>query len=143
MSDGIHADIARREQKVGGGSDRTFGFVFAAVFALLGLWPLVHGTGPRWWALVVAVGFAVTAQVRPSALASLNRLWTAFGHLLHRIVSPIVIGLLFYLVVTPVGLVMRATGKDPMRLRRDPNATSYWIMRDPPGPAAETMRQQF
>lgn len=127
---------------VKGGSDRAFGIVFAVVFTLIGLLPVLGGGLPSWWALLVAAAFLALALARPALLAPLNRLWLKFGLLLHRIVSPLIMGMLFYGVVTPVGLLMRATGKDPMQRRRDPSAESYWIVREP-GPAPETMKQQF
>ena len=76
-------------------------------------------------------------------LAPLNRLWFRFGLLLNSIVSPIVMGLLFYLIITPFALFMRLTGKDLLHLRRDPEAASYWIQREPPGPAPDTIKNQF
>ncbi len=124
-------------------SDRSFGLVFAAVFAIVGLIPLVRAQPVRAWALGIAAAFVVVALVRPALLAPANRLWTRLGALLHRIVNPVVTGLLFYLAVTPTGLIIRAMGRDPLRLRRDPAAESYWIRRDPPGPPPESMPQQF
>ena len=97
----------------------------------------------RIWAIGIAAAFAVVALARPGVLAPLNRLWTRFGLLLHKVVSPLIMGMLFYLTVTPIGLLMRAMGKDPLRLRPDPDAASYWIERDPPGPPPETMKNQF
>ena len=138
----LHEDFAR-DDKVEGSSDRSFGFVFAAVFTLIGLWPLMGGGQVRIWALGIAAAFAVVVLARPGLLAPLNRLWTRFGLLLHKVVSPLIMGMLFYLTVTPIGLLMRAFGKDPLRLRPDPDAASYWIERDPPGPAPETMKNQF
>jgi hypothetical protein len=76
-------------------------------------------------------------------LRPFNRLWFRFGLLLSRVVNPLVMGLLFYFTVTPIGLIMRALGKDPLRLRFDRGARTYWIDRQPPGPEPETMRQQF
>jgi hypothetical protein len=73
----------------------------------------------------------------------LNRLWLRFGLLLNRIVSPIVLGFLFYAVITPTGMIIRRAGRDPLRLQWDANAASYWIERRPPGPAPETMSNQF
>ncbi|MDP6390627.1 MAG: SxtJ family membrane protein [Alphaproteobacteria bacterium] len=140
--DSMHEDLARHHA-VETSSDRSFGLVFAAVFAVIGLWPLVDGGAPRWWAIGVAAAVAAAAALRPAVLAPLNRLWTRFGLLLHRIVNPLVMGLLFFLVVTPTGLLMRLFGKDLLRLRRDAAAASYWIERDPPGPAPDTMKNQF
>ncbi len=124
-------------------SDRSFGIVFAVVFTIITLWPVLSGGMPHWWALVVAVVCGTLALVRPALLAPFNRLWTRFGLLLNKITSPLIMGLLFYGVITPFGLVMRLAGKDPLRLRFDPSAESYWIERVPPGPAPETIKNQF
>lgn len=126
------------------GSERSFGIVFAVVFALIGLWPLTgEGGTARLWALGAGFAFLVVALVQPRALRPFNILWFKFGMLLHHIVTPVVMGLLFFVTVTPIGLLMRATGKDPMRLKRAPGAASYWIARTPPGPAPESMKNQF
>lgn len=132
-----------REETVKGSSDRGFGLVFAAVFAVIGLWPLIHATLPRWWSLGIAAAFLAVSLIRPALLAPLNRLWMRFGLLLHRIVNPIVMGLLFYVVLTPFGLVLRLLGKDPLRRGFDAAAATYWIQRLPPGPAPDTMKNQF
>jgi hypothetical protein len=139
---GLHESF-ERESDIKSGSERTFGAVFAAVFALIGFWPLLAGSGPRPWALALGALFAAAAFLVPRALKPLNRLWFRFGLLLHRIVSPVVMALLFYLTVTPIALLMRIAGKDPLRLKFERNAKSYWIERAPPGPAPETMRNQF
>lgn len=138
---GLHEDFDRSE--VRSSSDRGFGLVFAAVFAIIGLWPVLDLAGVRWWALAIAAGFAATALLRPSLLAPLNRVWTAFGLLLHRIVNPLVMGVIFVTTIIPIGLVLRLRGHDPLRLRRDPAANTYWIVREPPGPTPETMKNQF
>jgi hypothetical protein len=132
-----------RDEKIDGSSNRTFGCVFAALFALVGLLPLILGRAPRIWAFGVSGIFLLAALLFPSALAPLNRLWLRIGLLLHRVVSPIALGIMFFLVITPMGLLMRAMGKDPLRLRPEPDAGSYWIDRRPPGPAPETLKDQF
>lgn len=142
MTSGHHEDLGRQDAPKAG-SNRSFGLVFAAVFTVIALWPLVSAAEPRWWALAVAAVFAIVAVLRPQVLAPLNMVWYRFGLLLHTIVNPVVMAVLFYAVVTPTGLLMRAFGKDPLRLRREPNAKSYWIERQPPGPAPDTMRHQF
>ncbi|MBT5415894.1 MAG: hypothetical protein HOH66_03470 [Rhodospirillaceae bacterium] len=143
MTQEFHEDYGR-EEEVKGSSDRGFGIVFAVVFALVALWPLTGENGAvRLWSAAVAIAFLAIAFLRPGLLAPLNRLWTRFGLLLHRIVNPIVMGFLFYLTVTPMALIMRALGKDLLRLKRDPEAKSYWIERTPPGPAPDTMSNQF
>ena len=133
-----------RKTRVDGSSDRSFGLVMAGFFALVGLAPLVFGKGgtPRLWALAVAAAFLVLALAWTAPLAPLNRLWFRLGLLLHRVMSPVILVLLYAVGIVPVGLLMRAFGKDPLRLRRDPHAASYWIVREPPGPAPETMANQ-
>ena len=132
-----------RTEPVSSSSNRSFGLVFAAVFTIIGLWPWLFGGEVRIWSLVVGAAFLGVAWLWPAALAPLNRVWTRFGMLLHRIVSPVVLGVMFFVVVTPTGLLMRALGKDPLRLRLDRNAGSYWIDRQPPGPAPDTLNNQF
>ena len=132
-----------RDEPGARGSDRGFGLVFSAVFAAIGLWPWLDGRPVRGWSLVVAGALLGVALVRAAWLAPFHEVWFRFGLLLHRITSPIVLALIYYATVTPTGLVMRALGKDPLRLRFDPNAESYWIRRDPPGPEPESMKHQF
>ena len=130
-------------EPVEGGSERGFGIVFAFVFVAIGLFPLLDDGPPRAWALGVAGAFVVAALVRPAWLAPLNRVWFKLGLLLQRVVNPLVMAVIYFAVVTPTGLVMRALGKDPLRLKYDPDAESYWIHRDPPGPERESMKNQF
>ncbi|WOB07285.1 SxtJ family membrane protein [Piscinibacter gummiphilus] len=137
-----HEDLTR-EEEVEGSSDRSFGIVFAVVFLIVAFLPLLHSGAVRWWSVGVSAAFAVVAFTVPSILAVPNRLWMKFGLLLAKIVSPIALGILFYLVFTPIGLLMRLSGKDPMRLKADPNAKSYWIDREPPGPPPQSMTNQF
>jgi len=137
-----HEDLAR-EQHVEGSSDRAFGLVVAGAFLLVTLGPLRHGHTPRWWALAVASVFALVAVLKPVLLARLNRLWTKLGILLGKVVSPIALGILFYGVLTPVALIMRLARKDPLRLKLDHHADSYWIERKPPGPPPDSMGNQF
>jgi len=132
-----------REEHVEGSSNRSFGVVFAVVFAIIGLLPLLFGRAPRLWALAVAALFLAVALLVPGLLAPLNRLWLRLGLLLHRVVSPVAMGIVFFGVITPMALVMRLLGKDPLRLRFDRNAPTYWIERHPPGPAPESLKDQF
>ncbi len=139
----MHEDLGR-ERAVKASSDRSFGLVMAGFFAVVALWPVLHPPHiPRWWALGVATAFALVGLAWPERLAVLNRLWTRLGLLLSRVVTPIVLGLVFYVTVTPIGLAMRMLGKDPLRLRPSPDAKSYWIVREPPGPSAPSMTRQF
>lgn len=139
----MHEHTPRHASPIQSSSDRSFGFVFAAVFLIIGLYPLFHAAGIRLWAVALSGTFLLLAALVPQVLAPANRLWTKFGLLLHNIVSPVALGVLFFLVVTPTGLLMRLLGKDPLRLRFDPAADSYWIKRDPPGPAADSLKNQF
>jgi hypothetical protein len=137
-----HEDYTR-EEKVEGPSNRGFGLVFTGVFTVIAGWPLLAGRPVRWWSLAVAACFLGLALIAPGVLTPLNRVWLRFGLLLHRCVSPIVLAVLFFTTVTPIGLLMRALGKDPLRLRFDRETPTYWIERQPPGPAGETMSRQF
>ena len=137
-----HESLNPKEVPVGS-SDRSFGIVFGIVFLIIALWPLFSSGGVRVWAVIACTAFFLTAFVLPGLLAPLNRLWTRFGHLLHRIVSPVVLGVLFYFVVTPMGMVMRLMGKDFLRLHFDSSSRSYWIERNPPGPRPDSLNNQF
>jgi len=138
----LHEDFSR-EEHVKGGSDRGFGLVFAGFFALMSGLSWWRGHTAWQWALPVAAAFLVAALAYPRVLAPFNRLWVKLGLLLYLIVNPIVLGLLFFFTITPIGVVMRLAGKDFLRLRLDRNARSYWIDRRPPGPPPQTMRNQF
>src|ERR1700730_8516750 len=99
-------------RKVAAGSERNFGFVFAAVFAIVGLLPWWHSNPIRLWALGVAVVLVAVAWLAPWVLAPFNRLWFRLGLVLHHVVNPIVMALLFYGAVVPMGLLLKARGKD-------------------------------
>jgi hypothetical protein len=137
-----HEDLSR-EHRVEGSSDRAFGLVFATVFLLIAFWPVFYRQAPRWWALGIAALFAWVAFWKPALLAHPNRLWTRLGVLLGKVVSPIALGILFYAVITPIGIAMRLAGKDPLRLKLGSGAGSYWIPRKPPGPPPDSMTNQF
>ena len=139
---GTHERISV-DETLRGSTDRAFGLIFAAVFSAIAGWPLLSGGTPHWWALVLALVFGMVAFVHPALLAPLNRLWLRFGLLLNKITSPVIMGLLFYGVMTPYAYILRWLGKDLLRLRFDPSAESYWIERKPPGPAPETIKRQF
>jgi hypothetical protein len=138
----IHESFAREETVILP-SGRSFGIVMAIAIALLGVLNWWH-RGHVWpWMGGIAALFLAAAYLCPAALKPLNWIWFKFGLLLHAVVNPIVMGLLFYVAVWPTGLVMRAMGKDLLRLKREPDRDSYWIVRQPPGPAPETMKDQF
>ena len=130
-------------RKVTVGSERNFGIVFAVVFAIVGLGPLYHGGTIRFWALVVSAAFLICAFMVPWALRPLNRLWFKFGLLLHHVVNPIVMGLLYFGAVVPMGFLLRGLKKDLLRLKFDKTAASYWISRESPAPPPGRMTKQF
>lgn len=138
----LHENI-RREHEVVGSSDRSFGLTFAVFFAILTGLSFWRGTG-RWpyWA-GAAITAALVALVFPKLLSPLNKAWTQLGLLMFKVVSPIVMGVLFVSTIVPIGLFRRAMGYDSLRLRFDSEAPTYWIPRDPPGPAPESMKNQF
>ena len=138
----IHEDFSRKPEAKGS-PDRSFGIVFTVFFALIAFWPLVHARPVRWWGAAVSGVFLAVALIRPSLLHPLNRLWTRLAVLLNRIVTPIVTGVLFYLVVTPISILFRWQGKNPLRLGADASAATYWIERTPAGPEPGTMSNQF
>lgn len=142
-NEALHESLDR-DAEVVGSSDKGFGLTFAAVFLLLAgadfwLW------GARWTGLWLALSaiFAIVSWSRPTLLNPLNRAWTRFGMLLYVVVNPIVMAAIFFVAFVPIGMLMRALGKDPLRLRWDPRAGSYWVARDPPGPDPKGMTNQF
>ena len=137
-----HEELTRKHA-VRGSSDRSFGLVFATFFAFVSLAPLWKHHPLRPWALALAALFLAVGILRPVWLHPLNQAWIKLGLFLGRIVNPIVMGLLFFIAVAPTALLFRLLGKDPLRLALDPGASSYWIDRRPPGPAPETMSNQF
>jgi len=137
-----HESFSRQEDVLGP-SNRSVGLTFAVVFLLIGLLPLLRGQRAHVWGIALALTFAVVALIAPRLLGPLNRLWMRLGLLLHRIMSPIVLGIMFFAVIMPMGLVMRALRKDPLRLHFEPRADSYWVRRQPPGPQPKDLPEQF
>lgn len=138
----LHEDI-RRADKVKVGSDRSFGMVFAAFCAIVAVvhWWLDKGTFWGW--LAAAAIFAGFSLFYSRALHPLNMLWFRFGMLLHHVVSPVILGVMFFAVFTPIGWCMRLAGKRPLSLAYDATAKSYWISRTPPAPPAGSFDRQF
>jgi hypothetical protein len=138
---GFHEDFSR-DDHVDGSSDRSFGITFAVVFALIAAWHWWTGHNWAWWT-AGAAAFALVAFTRPGLLAPFNRAWTKLGLLLFKVVSPVMMALLYGTTIVPIGLFLRWTGKDLLRLNFDKTAKSYWIKRDPPGPPPIGMKNQF
>ena len=137
-----HENLAPK-QKIKRGTDKSFGFVFSIVAGILGLWPILEDKPLNYWALGISAVLVVISLARPQILTPFNRLWFLIGILLHKIVNPIIMGFIFYVTVTPIGVIMRLLGKRPLHLEFDPKAESYWIERSPPGPEPETIIRQF
>ena len=120
-------------------SNRNFGIVFFIVFLIIALWPILKQNEIRIWSLIISFIFFVLGLINSKLLTPLNKLWFKFGLLLGNFISPIIMGLVFFLVVTPTGLFMRLIGKDLLNLNKK-NVKSYWI--DKTGPKSK-MKNQF
>ena len=121
------------------GSNRSFGIVFFVVFLLIALYPLTHNEEIRVWSSIISLIFLVLGLLNSKILTPLNKLWFKFGILLSKIISPLIMGIIFFLVVTPIGLLMRILGKDLLNLKYN-NNQSYWVEKN--GPKSR-MRNQF
>ena len=115
--------------KIKGGTERSFGLVFAAVFVIISLYPLWFGKNMHLWACIIAFIFLFFAIFLPKALILPNKLWFKLGSFLGAIVSPIIMGMIFFLTVTPTGMIMRLLGKDILNQRMKKSIKSYWIKR--------------
>ena len=121
-------------------SNRSFGLVFFIVFLVISLWPFIHEGQIRIWSAVISIVFLILGLMNSKLLTPLNRLWFKFGMFLGAIVAPVVMGIIFFLVVTPTGFLMRIMGKDLLRRKYDKSNKSYWIKRDR---SSSSMKQQF
>tara|TARA_Y100000741_G_scaffold299563_1_gene240742 strand:- start:220 stop:603 length:384 start_codon:yes stop_codon:yes gene_type:complete len=120
-------------------SNRSFGIVFFVVFLLIALYPLIYNGEIRLWSLLISFIFLILGLLNSKVLTPLNKIWFKFGILLGKIVSPIILGVIFFFVVTPIGLIMRILGKDLLNLKFNANK-SYWIEKR--GPKSK-MKNQF
>jgi hypothetical protein len=138
----FHEDFFREtEQRTS--SNRSFGLVFAAFFVVLGLAPLVRGRPMRHWPPILGAVFLMICLAAPGLFGLLNTIWTKLGMLLQKITNPIVMGLLFFSTLAPIGFLMRLVKHDPMHLRWDRDTSSYWISRTPLDHRSDSMRDQF
>lgn len=135
-----HESLAHEEPRAAS-SPRSFGFVFTIFFLVIGLAPLVKHGAIRIWALVFAGIVFAFALIAPQLLIVPNTIWLKFGALLHRVTQPLILGMLYYLVFTPMGGLMRIFKGDPLRRKWDEKAASYWISRT--SPTAESMKHLF
>ena len=120
-------------------TNRNFGIVFCILFALIGLWPLFNSQNPRYWSLIISFIFLILGLLNSRILNPLNYIWYKFGLFLGSIVSPIIMGLIFFLVVTPIGIIMRILKKDILNLKKN-NKDTYWIKRKE---SKTSMKKQF
>ena len=141
-------EVYQRESELEGSSNRSFGLIVGGILAAIGLVRVgLHWGEEISWltALFIGVGavLVVLGLVAPASLSLLNRLWMKLGLLLAKIVNPIVLGLIYLVVIVPFGVLIRLTGGDLLKHKFDPAARSYWVDRDPPGPAPDSMTNQF
>jgi len=120
-------------------SNRSFGIVFFIVFLIIAIYPLINNADLRIWSLVISIIFLILGLINSKFLSPLNKLWFKFGLLLGRLISPIIMGIIFFFVVTPIGLILRIFGKDVLNLKKN-NSKSYWIKKN--GPISK-MKNQF
>ena len=125
--------------KVKIGSNRSFGIVFSVVFLIISLYPLINGENLRLWSLIISLIFFVLGIINSNLLKPLNKLWFKFGLFLGKIISPFVMGIIFFVVVTPIAILMRLLRKDLLNLKFNKNG-SYWIQKS--GPKSK-MKNQF
>ena len=121
-------------------SNKSFGIVFFIVFLIIGLYPLINQDGIRIWALIVSLIFLILGLINSNLLTPLNKLWIKFGILLGNIISPVVLGIIFFLVVLPTGLLMRLIKKNFLGIKFDKNLKSYWINKEK---NLSSMKNQF
>tara|TARA_B100001989_G_C24378791_1_gene383196 strand:+ start:170 stop:568 length:399 start_codon:yes stop_codon:yes gene_type:complete len=120
-------------------SNKSFGIVFAIVFFLIALWPIIKSDDIRIWSLIVSIIFLILGIMNSSILTPLNKIWFRFGIFLGNFIAPVVMGIIFFFVVTPIGLIMRLLGRDLIKLKKN-NENSYWIEKKD---AESSMRKQF
>ena len=117
------------QQKIKLPSNRNFGIVFSVVFLVISLWPLLSQNDVRIWSLVISGIFLILGLINSKLLLPLNKIWFNFGILLGNFIAPIVMGIVYFMVVTPTGLIMRLLGKDLLNLKKN-NKDTYWIEKD-------------
>jgi hypothetical protein len=128
----------KQEIKINKKNNITFGILFFIFFLIIGFFPLVSVGVIRIWSVVLSLIFLIITIIRPNLFTFLNRSWIQFGILLGKVISPIVMGLVFFFVVTPIGVLVRILKKDVMGLKR--GASSYWINRED---KLQSMKKQF
>jgi len=121
-------------------SNRNFGLVFSVFFLILGFWPLIYGENLKVWLVIISIVFLILGLIKSKILTPLNIIWYKLGIILGVIVAPVVMGIVFFLVVTPIGLFMKLIGKDLLNKKFNNKKTTYWIKRVE---KFTTMKRQF
>jgi hypothetical protein len=145
MTSSVHEDYGRSHE-VKGSTDRGFGLTVGGILLLIAAYRVWSndGFGIADWVLTpVGLILVILGLIWPRSLAGLNRGWTKLGLLMFKVISPIILALLYVTTFVPIGLIMRALRRDLLRLELEPSASSYWVKRDPPGPEPATMIHQF
>ena len=117
------------QEKIKLPSNRNFGIVFSIVFLIIAIWPILNQNEIRIWSIIISLIFLILGLINSKFLSPLNKAWFKFGLILGSVIAPIVMGIVFFLVVTPTGLIMKALGKDILGLKRNKNST-YWLEKD-------------
>ena len=117
------------QQKIKLPSNRNFGIIFSIVFLIISLWPLLSQNDIRIWSLIISGIFLVLGLINSKLLLPLNKIWFKFGIFLGNFIAPIVMGIIYFMVVTPTGLIMKMLGKDLLNLKKN-NKDTYWIEKD-------------
>ena len=115
-----------KNSKIKIGSNKSFGIVFFTVFLIIAIWPLLNGYEIRYWSLIISIVFLILGILNSKILTPLNKIWFKIGILLGNVISPIVMSIIFFLVVTPTSFIMKILGKDLLNLKKN-NKNSYWI----------------
>ena len=115
-----------KNQKIKIGSNRNFGIVFFIVFLIIAFWPLLNSNEINYWSLAISITFLILGLANSKILTPLNKIWFKFGILLGNVIAPIVMGIIFFLIVTPTSIIMKILGKDVLNLKKN-NNNSYWI----------------
>ena len=116
-----------KQQEIKIGNNKSFGFVFFIIFLVVALWPLLNDENIRIWSVILSLVFLILGFLNSKILTPLNKLWIRFGILLGTIISPLVMGIVYFGVVTPIGILMRLLGKDILNLKIDKKKNTYWL----------------
>ena len=127
-----------KDQKIKIGSNKSFGIVFFIVFLIIAFWPMLNGNEINYWLLAISIVFLILGLINSKILTPLNKIWFKFGILLGNVIAPIVMGIIFFLIVTPTSIIMKILGKDLLNLKKTKNQT-YWNKKV----NASSMKKQF